>query len=218
MGNHLIPIRMRLELIHRRAARAGALEYLRDAEAAEQALNALGRLISDLMDVGRLEQGLFSLTRYPMDLVSVAEEVARVATTPGREVQLMGVQELVVEADPNRIRQALENLVANAQKHSPAGLPVTVDVNRQQRQDGTWALVSVKDQGPGIPPELMPRLFERFAKGPKSKGLGLGLYLVRSIAEAHGGTLTVQSEPGKGALFVLALPLGEGGERLSDPS
>jgi two-component system OmpR family sensor kinase len=67
--------------------------------------------------------------------------------------------------------------------------------------------VSVKDQGPGIPPELMPRLFERFAKGPGSKGLGLGLYLVRSIAEAHGGSLTVQSEPGKGTLFVLALPI-----------
>ncbi|HEX8438096.1 GAF domain-containing sensor histidine kinase [Archangium sp.] len=211
MGNHLIPIRMRLELIHRRAARERASEYLRDAEAAEQSLKALGRLISDLMDVGRLEQGLFSLTRYPTDLVAIAEEVARLATTPGREVQLTGTPELVVDADPNRLRQALENLVANAQKHSPAGLPVIVDVNRQQRQDGTWALLSVKDQGPGIPPELLPRLFERFSKGPKSKGLGLGLYLVRSIAEAHGGTLTVQSEPGKGALFVVALPLVEEG-------
>jgi signal transduction histidine kinase len=210
MGNHLVPLRMRLELIHRRAARARASEYLRDAEAAEQALAALSRLISDLMDVGRLEQGLFSLMRYPMDLVTIAEEVARVATTPGREVQLTGVQELVVEADPNRIRQALENLVSNAQKHSPAGLPVVVDVNRQQRQDGAWALLSVRDQGPGISPELMPRLFERFSRGPKSNGLGLGLYLVRSIAEAHGGTLSVQSEPGKGALFELALPVGEG--------
>jgi signal transduction histidine kinase len=211
MGNHLIPLRMRLELIHRRAARERAVEYLRDAEAAEQALKALGRLISDLMDVGRLEQGLFSLSRYPMDLVAIAEDVARASSMPGREVQLTGMPELVVEADPNRIRQGLENLVANAQKHSPAGLPVIINVEQQQRQDGTWALLSVKDQGPGIPPELMPRLFERFARGPMSKGLGLGLYLVRSIAEAHGGTLTVQSEPGKGALFVLALPVPDGG-------
>lgn len=212
MGNHLVPIRIRLEMIQRRAARERASEYLRDAEAAEQSLKALQRLISDLMDVGRLEQGLFTLARYPVDLAAIAEEVARVASTPGREVQLTGMQELVVQADPARLRQALENLVANARKHSPAGLPITVDVNREQRQDGPWALVSVKDQGPGISPELMPRLFERFVRGPGSKGLGLGLYLVRSIAEAHGGTLTVQSEPGRGALFVLALPMRDGQE------
>ncbi|QRK09237.1 GAF domain-containing sensor histidine kinase [Archangium violaceum] len=209
MSNHLNPLRIRLELIQRRAIRERASEYLRDAQAAEQSLKALVRLISDLMDAGRLEQGLFSLTKYPVDLVAISEEVARLATTPGREVQLAGMQELVVPADPERIRQALSNLVANAQKHSPAGIPVRVDVTRQQREDGPWALVSVKDQGPGISPEVMPRLFERFAKGPGSKGLGLGLYLVRSIAEAHGGTLTVQSEPGKGALFVLALPITE---------
>lgn len=209
MSNHLVPIRIRLELIHRRAARERATEYLRDAEAAEQSLKALNRLISDLMDVGRLEQGLFTLERYPVDLVALSEEVGKLATTPGKEVRLTGMQELVVQADPNRLRQALENLVANAQKHSPAGLPVLVDVNREQRENGAWALVSVKDQGPGIAPEVMPRLFERFSKGPGSKGLGLGLYLVRSIAEAHGGTLTVQSELGKGALFVLALPIAE---------
>lgn len=212
MGNHLVPIRMRLELIHRRAKRERATEYLRDAEAAEQSLKALSRLISDLLDVGRLEQGLFTLARLPVDLAAIAEEVGRAASTPGREIQLTGMQELVVLADPNRIRQALENLVANARKHSPAGLPIIVDVNREQRQDGPWALVSVKDQGPGIPPELMPRLFERFARGPGSTGLGLGLYLVRSIAEAHEGSLTVHSEPGKGALFVLALPIRDAPE------
>ncbi|WNG39864.1 GAF domain-containing protein [Archangium minus] len=209
LSNHLLPIKIRLELIHRRAVRERATEFLRDAEAAEQSLKALSRLISDLLDVGRLEQGLFSLALYPVDLVALSEEVARLATTPGKEVQLTGMPELVVQADPARLRQALENLVANAQKHSPAGLPVIVDVNREQREGGPWARVSVKDQGPGIPPEVMPRLFERFSKGPGSKGLGLGLYLVRSIAEAHGGTLTVQSEPGKGALFVLALPITE---------
>jgi two-component system OmpR family sensor kinase len=209
MSHHLIPIRIRLDLIHRRATREQASEYQRDAEAAEQSLKVLGQLISDLLDVGRLEQGLFNLAQYPVDLVALSEEVARLATTPGNEVQLIGVQELVVQADPGRLRQALENLVANAQKHSPASLPVIVNVNREQREDGPWALVSVKDQGSGIAPEVMPRLFERFSKGPGSKGLGLGLYLVRSIAEAHGGTLTVQTEPGKGSLFVLALPISE---------
>jgi two-component system, OmpR family, sensor kinase len=135
--------------------------------------------------------------------------VARTASTPGNAVQVTGLPELVVQADPNRIRQALENLVANALKHSPAGLPVVIRVEGEQRADGSWAQVEVKDQGPGIPPELMPRIFERFTKGRGSKGLGLGLYLVRSIAEAHGGTLAARSEPGKGACFTLALPEDE---------
>ncbi|PTL84013.1 GAF domain-containing sensor histidine kinase [Vitiosangium sp. GDMCC 1.1324] len=209
MSNLLGPLRIRLELIQNRAAREQASEYLRHAEAAGRSLEALVRLISDLMDVGRLEQGLFTLAWEPVDLVAMVEEVARTTSTPGKEVQRTGVPELVVQADPQRIRQALENLIANAQKHSPLGLPVVVDINREQRGDGLWARVSVKDQGPGIPLEVMPRLFERFSRGPGSKGLGLGLYLVRSITEAHGGSLTVQSEPGMGALFVLMLPMGE---------
>ena len=214
MGNHLLPIRIRLDMIRRRATRQKVPEFGRDAEAAEQSLAALSRLISDLMDVGRLEQGLFSLSRFPVDVVAIAEEVALAASTPGREVQLGGMSELVVQADPNRLRQALENLVANAQKHSPPGLPVSIHVDQERRANGIWAQVSVKDQGPGIASELMPRLFERFVKGAGSKGLGLGLYLVRRIAEAHGGSLMVRSEPGKGATFTLALP-GEEGDPVS---
>ena len=71
-------------------------------------------------------------------------------------------------------------------------------------------MITVCDEGPGIAPELMPTLFERFAMGPGSEGLGLGLYLARGIAEAHGGTLTVESKPGRGAAFHLSLPLGAG--------
>ncbi len=211
LSNHIMPIRIRLELIRRRAQREKLPEYARDAEAADYSLTALSQLVSDLLDVGRLNQGLFALTLLPVDLVAIAEEVARAASTPGREVRLTGRPELVVQADPNRIRQALQNLVANALKHSPAGLPVTLHIDLEQRTDGPWARVGVKDQGPGIPPEVLPRIFERFTRGPGSKGLGLGLYLVRSIAEAHQGTLTVHSEPGKGALFELSLPAEEGG-------
>jgi two-component system, OmpR family, sensor kinase len=214
LGNHLIPIRIRLEMILRRASREKSAEHLRDAEAAQQALDALRRLISDLMDVGKLEQGLFTVVRYPMDLAALAEEVARTASTPVNAVQHTGLAELVVQADPNRLRQALENLVSNALKHSPPGQPVVIHVQRQKRPDGSWAQVEVRDRGPGISPELMPRLFERFVKGPGSTGLGLGLYLVRRIAETHEGTLTVHSEPGKGACFTLALPedpSGQGG-------
>ena len=76
-----------------------------------------------------------------------------------------------------------------------------------ERRDGcTWGLLEVRDQGPGIPAELMPRVFDRFAAGPSSSGLGLGLYLARRIAVAHGGELTAESQPGKGAHFFLRLP------------
>ncbi|MDY7231428.1 GAF domain-containing sensor histidine kinase [Hyalangium rubrum] len=207
MGNHLFSLRTRIELIHKRAERENATNYLRDALAASRVLEALTRLTSDLLDVGRLDQGLFALRSQPVDLVRLVEEVAAAATSPRTEVQRRGPEELVVVADPERLRQALSNLVANALKHSPAGLPVVVEALRQVRDDGTWAVLIVSDQGPGIAPHLLPRLFERFSRGPGSSGLGLGLYLARQIAIAHGGTLEVHSAPGKGARFELAFPV-----------
>ncbi len=120
----------------------------------------------------------------------------------------------MVEADQARIGQALENLISNALRHSPKGAPVEVEVTSEMRTNGDstgsaereWAIINVHDEGPGVPPELMPKLFSRFSPGPNSTGLGLGLYLARSIAEAHGGTLTVESSPGKGTTFCMAFP------------
>jgi signal transduction histidine kinase len=209
MGNHLVSLRMRLELLHQRALRKKAAEDIRDSDAAARSVAALTRLTSDLLDVGRLEQGLFSVRVQPVDVVRLAQEVAATATTPDNEVQYRGPEELLLFVDPDRLRQALSNLVANALKHSPAGLPVLVEVAKQPRTDGNWVVVSVSDQGPGVAPNVMPHLFERFVRGPRSSGLGLGLYLSREIALAHGGTLEVQSTPGKGARFELALPLLE---------
>ncbi len=210
MGNHLFSLRARIELIHRRAVREQATSYMRDAEGAVRGLQALSRLTSDLLDVGRLDQGLFVLNRQPMDVVRLVEEVAQATTVPRNEVQRRGPEELVLMADPERLRQALSNLVTNALKHSPAEVPVVVEVLRQKRKDGPWAVISVSDQGPGVPPHLLPRLFERFARGAGSSGLGLGLYLARQIAAAHGGTLEVHSELNKGARFELSLPLERG--------
>jgi signal transduction histidine kinase len=204
MGNHLFSLRARLELIYRRAQ---ATEYLRDAEAAVQGLHTLSRLTSDLLDVGRLDQGLFVLSRQPVDVVRLVEEVAQAVTLPRNEVQLRGPAELVLMADPNRLRQALSNLLTNALKHSPAEVPVVVDISRKKRKDGPWVLIAVSDQGPGVPAHMLPRLFERFTRGAGSSGLGLGLYLAQQIALVHGGTLEVRSEPGKGARFELLLPL-----------
>jgi signal transduction histidine kinase len=122
MANHLMPLRARIELIQRRAARDNAADYLRDADGAAASLNALTRLVSGLLDVSRLDQGLFSLRPGPVDVVALAKEVATSLRAPGRMVEYRGPEELVVIADGDRLRQVLENLTANALKHSPAGL------------------------------------------------------------------------------------------------
>jgi two-component system OmpR family sensor kinase len=207
MSNHLFSLRARIELVHRRALREQSSDYLRDAAAAARGIQALSRLTADLLDVGRLDQGLFVLSRQPVDVVRLVAEVAQAMTVPQNEVQQRGPKELVLLADPERLRQALSNLVTNALKHSPAEVPVVVELSQQKRKDGLWAVIAVSDQGPGVPPHLMPRLFDRFARGSSSSGLGLGLYLAREITAAHGGMLEVRSELGKGARFELLLPL-----------
>ncbi|WP_368738234.1 GAF domain-containing sensor histidine kinase [Corallococcus exiguus] len=210
MANHLLPLQARIQLIQRRAARNQAPEDLRDATGAAASLRSLTRLINDLMDVGRLDQGLFSLRPQPVDLTGLVRELVATASTPERPVHFEGPEELVTVADPDRVRQVLENLVANALKHSPPGRPVDIRLQAQARPEGPWVRVTVSDQGMGIPSEQLPTLFERFTRGSDSKGLGIGLYLARRIAEAHGGTLEVVSTSRAGTCFGLSLPVVAG--------
>jgi signal transduction histidine kinase len=102
------------------------------------------------------------------------------------------------------LRQVLENLLSNALKVQPPDEPVLVELE----VCGAWAVVSVQDRGPGVPPDVLPRLFERFGAGSESVGLGLGLFLANGITRAHGGALEVDSRPGQGARFLVRLPLG----------
>jgi two-component system OmpR family sensor kinase len=206
LSNYITPLKGRLDLMQHRARRLGDDKWVQDTEAASRALKRLHAIITDLLDVGRLEQGIFSISRQPIDLVTLVQEIAGVMHTQKLRVIVRAPDELRLEADPARLRQALENLVANALKHSPEGVPVDVGVESETRDDGEWAIVTVRDEGAGIAPDLIPRLFTRFGAGPGSTGLGLGLYLARSIAEAHGGTLAVNSTPGEGTSFRLSLP------------
>jgi two-component system OmpR family sensor kinase len=207
LRNYITPLLGRLSLISMRAHREGRELDIEDADAATRGVKRLHALVTDLMDVARLDQGIFALSRQPMNLVTLLQETVGIVQTGKLDIILRAPDELRVEADPQRIKQALENLIANALRHSPKGVPVVVDVASEKRDDGKWAIIDVCDEGPGIPLELMPRLFTRFASGPGSTGLGLGLYLARSIAEAHGGTLTARSAPGQGTTFKLSLPL-----------
>ncbi len=119
--------------------------------------------------------------------------------------------DVVVHADPERIHEVLDNLVGNAVKYSPAGSDVRVGIWRE----GSVARISVTDQGPGIAAADLPSLFQKFnrlsaARASRVTGSGLGLYICRSIVEAHGGRIWVESEPGQGSTFHVALPLGQG--------
>jgi two-component system OmpR family sensor kinase len=110
-------------------------------------------------------------------------------------------------ADASRVRQAVENLVANAVQHAPAGTRVRIHVAPEQCDGESSAVIIVSDQGPGIDPKLLPRLFDRFARSSESAGLGIGLFLAREIAEAHGGRLEVTSSSVTGTQFRLVLPM-----------
>ncbi|WP_437318999.1 ATP-binding protein [Sorangium sp. So ce385] len=205
LRNHLGPLMNRIDLLHRRAEIAGRDDDLRDLDRASDAVDRLGQLVSDLLDVGRLEQGLFEIAPAPVDLVALARDTARALGSPSVEVRVEGPPELVVVADKARIRQALDNLVSNAIKHSPRGKWVLIKLSSDLREGKERAHIDVIDHGSGVPPELLPRIFDRFVTGGKTPGIGLGLYLVSRIAAAHGATLTVNSPAGEGATFRLSL-------------
>ncbi len=203
----LTALKGRVLMLQMRARQDGHKAYLQEAAAMQRATNRLERMIADLMDTARLEQGIFTLTPTVVDLAALARETAATLQTEGNEIVVRAPAALAAEVDPDRVRQVLENLLENARRHSPKGVAVILEVGTEVHEDGNWAVVTVRDFGPGIAPELLPNIFARFAAGRGTKGLGLGLYLARGIAEAHGGTLTVSSSPGAGATFRLALPL-----------
>jgi signal transduction histidine kinase/DNA-binding CsgD family transcriptional regulator len=202
--NFLTPLRGRLELLGRRARRDGHDRYARDSDELVGTLDRLERLVRDLLDAARLEQGLFDLTKQPVDVLElVTATVADFAPGENSVRVRTEADELVVFADPNRLRQVVENLLSNALKVQPDGVPVVVELEGCE----PWASIAIEDQGPGIAPEVLPTLFQRFARGSASVGLGLGLYVARGITEAHGGTLAVDSRIGRGARFTVRLPL-----------
>ena len=112
-----------------------------------------------------------------------------------------------MQVDPDRIRQALHNLLSNAITHTPDSVPILIGAGTEVRNDARWAVITVHDEGPGIPSRLMDGLFARFTSAPSSPGLGIGLYLAREIVEAHDGTVSVESTLGKGTSFWVSLPL-----------
>jgi two-component system, OmpR family, sensor kinase len=207
LGNHLAPMKARVGLLKRRARKENRESDLQSFDDLDRSVDRLHRLITDLLDASRLELGIFTLEPNPVDLGRLIEETAASFATDSTPITVNAEHGTFVLADAVRLRQALENLLSNATKHSPPGTPVLAELRTKPVDHGEWASIVIADAGPGIPPELRTRLFGRFERGEGSTGLGLGLYLASRIAHAHGGTLTVDSTPGSGARFELSLPL-----------
>ncbi len=136
---------------------------------------------------------------------------ARVAAPDHRWQLELPDEPVIVRGDDLRLHQVLANLLSNAARHTPAGTVVTVALTAG---DGATAVVSVTDNGPGIPPELLPDIFERFVRGDSSRSRaagssGLGLAIVHAVAVAHGGRAAVESQPGE-TRFTITLPLAGG--------
>lgn len=208
LRNYLSPIKVRLGLIRRRADREKRPNDAADAEVALRAVGRLSSLVAEILDVARIDHGVFRMDVQPVDLIALIEETASNLSTPEHPIHVKSGEAVVVTGDPARLRQCLENLLSNAVKHSPSAAAVTVMVGKVAREGGSEiARVAVIDEGPGVPPDLLPRLFERFVTGEGTEeGLGLGLYLAKRIAVMHAGDLQVESRPGSGTRFSLELP------------
>jgi signal transduction histidine kinase len=172
--------------------------------------NRLAALIGDVLDTSRIEAGTFSYSFTDIDLGRLVEDAVSAAAIGQDEVRVQAdVSDALpfVRGDRERIRQVLSNLIDNAVKYSPAGETVAV---RALRENGA-VRIEVCDCGPGIPVDQQRVIFEKFGRADvvgSKPGTGLGLFIARSIAEAHGGTLEVRSQPEQGATFTLTLPTG----------
>jgi signal transduction histidine kinase len=172
--------------------------------------NRLAALIGDVLDTSRIEAGTFSYSFTDVDLGRLVEDTVATARVGQDEVQLRATiagRVPSIRGDRERLRQVLTNLIDNAVKYSAAGDEVDVVV---QPANGT-VRISVSDHGPGIPADQQRLIFEKFGRadspgGGTKPGSGLGLFIARSIAEAHGGTVEVWSRPDEGATFTLTLP------------
>jgi PAS domain S-box-containing protein len=213
LRNPLAPIRSSVYVLDRAAPGSPQARHAR--EVIERQVTHLTRLVDDLLDVTRISRGKVRLRR---ERLLLGELVRRTVEDYGAEFARRGVGlrldapavELPVEGDPTRLAQVVGNLLQNAAKFTPAGGRAEVVV---LGAEPCWAELRVRDTGPGIPPEMLPRIFEPFAQGDatldRSKGgLGLGLALVKGLVELHGGSVSAQARvDGAGAQVVVRLPL-----------
>jgi len=197
-----------LQLLSRRVAQLTPARQQKMLLSIEAAANTMRRLVDDLREASNIGAGHFAIQRARLDLVEVARRVIDLhqATAPSHRLVLEAPERLAGSWDGGRISQLLANLISNAIKYSPTGGEVRVAVARIAGE----ACVRVSDHGIGMCPDQIEQLFQPFTRlyrGQEIQGLGLGLYISKAIAEAHGGRIWVESELGQGSTFIVVLPL-----------
>ncbi len=213
LRNPLAPIVTALELMKLRSD--GRVS--REQEVIERQAHHLIRLVDDLLDVSRVTRGILELRRQKVDLREVLAKATEIAS-PLLEIRRHHFEvhapprgALSLDADEARLAQVVANLLTNAAKYTPMGGHIVLEA----RRDGPDLVLEVRDDGTGIAPEMLPRIFDLFVQGRQSMdrgegGLGIGLALVRSLIQLHGGTVSAQSAgPGKGSVFSVRLPAGD---------
>lgn len=169
------------------------------------------RLITELLDVSRIESGRLELHKRPVDLPSLVEQVFAGLVATGEEAARFtldrsdGLPE--IWADPDKLLQVLGNLVENAVRHGEGKITVSVRPDGP-REDPVGAEIWVSDEGTGIPEDIRGRVFGKFARGQLRGSTGLGLFIVRGIVQAHGGEISVSRGPDGGAVFRFTVPAG----------
>lgn len=180
--------------------------YRRAGRIINEGAQRLIRLVEELLDLARIEAGQVEMALESIDPAAVAERAIDAFEIRAKERRIEIVRRLGVmprvRGDPDRLAQVLTNVVDNAIRHTPEGGRVEV---RSRTDAQGWAELAVEDAGPGLKPDELARIFERFQRGAGG-GTGLGLAIAREIARVHGGRLWAESEPGSGARFILRLP------------
>ena len=179
----------------------------------ERSVVEMNRLIDDLLDVARIQGGTLTVETKRASLIDVVQPVLdRVRVQAESKRQALDVNVPVdlpaIVVDTPRIRQVMSNLLGNAVKFTPEGGTIRVSA----AQSGRSVTITVADSGCGIPPEHVGHVFDWMWQAPGSRrgtGAGLGLAIAKAITEAHGGTISVESEPGKGSVFSLSLPFAD---------
>lgn len=217
LKNPLAGIHVQAQLLRRRMRRGAELSQLEVSVAAIEAAVERTRLIIDeLLDVARLRAGQpLEIARAETDLVALARTAIDAQHEMSENHQLRfeaTVPQLVGGWDAARLARVLDNLLNNAIKYSPDGGTVTVHVAHEEDGSGSWAVVTVRDDGLGIPAADLPYLFTRFRRGRnvagRISGSGIGLSGAKQIVEQHGGTITVASEEGQWTTVTVRLPFG----------